>query len=182
MTKSTGISRVNWFFLHVISTLSSILLLGCTAMEVTPKVSQIDNMEFRLKGKIVYEGNKEYLPRILIDESVPDSDYAFRYTYNADYGGRDTPDVVAFINPFNVVGFPTGKNTLIITGRLDILKGEEILKSYIATCALKKTRSLLVEGETLSEMRKKGLIAVRDNIEVQVCQDRELLHKLLTGK
>ncbi len=35
-----------------------------------------------------------------------------------------------------------------------------------------KTRNLFYEGETYSEMRKKGLIEVRNNIESQMHDDR----------
>jgi len=38
--------------------------------------------------------------------------------------------------------------------------------------------SLFSEGETFSELRKKGLTAVRDNIEMQMYEDREFLSQL----
>lgn len=171
----------NQRLLCVVFSLISILLYGCaTTMEVSPKVEQTNNIDFRINGEIIYEGNKEYLPRMLIDKT--DSDFAFQYTYNAVYGKHDVPDIVAFLNPLNLVGFPTGGNTLTVAGKLDILREKEVVKSYIATCVLEKTRSLLFEGETFSEMRKKGLIAVRDNIEVQIYQDRDILKNLSDTK
>lgn len=183
MIKGKEIQKVRCRLRYAILSLSLILLYSCaTTMEVTPKVEQINNMDFRIGGRVICEGNREYLPRIINDEPVPDSKLTFQYTYNALYGKHDIPEVIALFNPLSIVGFPTGENTLTIIGKLDILKEKEVVKSYIATCILEKTRSLLSEGETFSEMRKKGLIAVRDNIEVQVYQDRDLLKKLLTDK
>ena len=154
-----------------------ILLYGCaTTMEIKPQVAQIDNVDFRIKGKIIYEGNKEYLPRVLVDEPISDNQLIFKYMYKAVYGKHDVPDLVALYNPLTIVGFPTGENTLTIIGKLDVLKGEEVIKSYMATCILEKTRSLFSEG-TFTEMRKKGLIAVRDNIETQMYLDKDYLEK-----
>lgn len=156
-----------------------ILLCGCaTTMKINPQVTQMENINFQIKGKIICEGNKEYLPQVLVEESAPNSKLIFKYVYNAIYGKHDVPDLVALYNPFTIVGFPTGENTVTIIGKLDVLKGEEVVKSYIATCVLEKTRSLFSEG-TFTEMRRKGLIAVRNNIEVQIYLDRSYLEKLL---
>ncbi len=180
MTREREIKRNNRRLLYVaIGLFCTFLLFGCaTSMEVTPKVEQINNIDFQIKGKIIYDGNREYLPRVIVDESISDSGLTFQYTYNAIYGKHDVPEVVALFNPLNIVGFPTGENSLTIIGKLDILKGKELIKSYTATCVLEKTRNLFSEGETFSEIRKKGLIAVRDNIEAQIYQDRDFLSKL----
>jgi hypothetical protein len=159
-----------------------IFLYGCaTTMTVNPQVTQIDNINFRIKGKIICEGNKEYLPRVLVEELVPNSKLSFRYTYNAIYGKHDVPDLVALYNPLTIVGFPTGENAVTIIGKLDVMEGEEVIKSYSATCILEKTRSLFSEG-TFTEMRKKGLIAVRNNIEVQIYLDKSYLRKVLSSE
>jgi hypothetical protein len=154
-------------------------LCSCaTTMKVIPQVKQTDSADFRLKGKVIYEGNKEYLPRVLIDEPVTIPKIEFRYAYDVFYGKRDVPDVLALYNPLTIVGFPTGENTVTVTGRLDILKGEEVIKSYGSTCILEKTRNLFSEG-TFTEMRRKGIMAVRDNIESQICSDKGNLERLL---
>jgi len=156
-----------------------IFISGCaTTMKVSPQMAQMDNIAFRIGGKIICEGNKEYLPRILVDESAPNSKLVFKYEYNAIYGKHDVPDLVALYNPLTIVGFPTGENTITIVGKLDVMKGEEVIKSYTATCCLEKMRNLFSES-TFTEMRKKGLMAVRDNIEVQVYSDRAFLEKLV---
>lgn len=179
MIKGEEIQKVRCRLRYVILSLSFMLLYSCaTTMEVTPKVEQINNIDFRIGGRVICEGNREYLPRIINDEPVSDSKLTFQYTYNALYGKHDIPEVIALFNPLNIVGFPTGENSLTIIGKLDILKGKKVIKSYTATCVLEKTRNLFSEGETFSEIRKKGLIAVRDNIEVQIYQDRDFLSKL----
>jgi len=148
-------------------------------MKINPPVKQTDNIDFRLKGKLIYEGNKEYLPRVLIDEPATNPKIEFKYTYGVFYGKQDVPGVLALYNPLTIVGFPTGENTVTVIGRLDILRGEEVMKSYGSSCVLEKMRNLFSEAN-FTEMRKKALIAVRDNIDSQICSDKNNLEKLLT--
>jgi hypothetical protein len=114
----------------------------------------------------------------LIDEPVTKPKIDLKYSYDVLYGKQDVPEVLALYNPLTIVGFPTGENTVTVIGRLDILRGGEVIRSYGSTCILEKTRNLFSEG-TFTEMRKKGLIAVRDNIENQICSDKNNLEKLL---
>jgi hypothetical protein len=179
--------KENWYMNKRILCLAMSLfliffILGCaTKIAVSPQVKEMDHVDFQIKGKIIFEGNKEYLPRAITEGAVSDDGLTFHYVYKAIYGEQDIPDIVAWVNPLHLAGFPTGQNTLTITGKLDILKGTNLIKSYSALCGLEKTRSLFWEGETFSSLRKKGLIAVRDNIETQMKQDRDFLYKLSTG-
>jgi len=147
-------------------------------MKIDPQVKRPDNIDFQLKGIVIYEGNKEFLPRVLIDEPVTKPKIDLKYSYDVLYGKQDVPEVLALYNPLTIAGFPTGENTVTVIGRLDILRGGEVIRSYGSTCILEKTRNLFSEG-TFTEMRKKGLIAVRDNIENQICSDKNNLEKLL---
>ncbi|MGH7407872.1 MAG: hypothetical protein ACREKF_07695 [Candidatus Methylomirabilales bacterium] len=136
-----------------------------------------DTAGFQLIGAIRYDGNREYLPRLLTGD--PASRFTLRYVHEATYGGQDVPGAVALFNPLTGLGFPTGERQLTIIGRLDIVaESGEVVKSYTATSVLERTRSLWSD-ETLSELRRKGLLGVRDNIEAQLYQDREFLKKLL---
>jgi len=154
-------------------------LFGCTAkMVVTPQMTLIENKDFHLTGKVIYDGNLEYLPRTITDDSSPDSILIFQYTYNVAYGRDNIPQLLPLYNPLSIVGFPIGEDTLAVVGKLDILKRKEVIKSYSSTCGLEKMRSLFSEGESFSELRKKGLIAVRDNIELQMYEDRNSLSQL----
>lgn len=163
--------------LYISIILFSIFLSGCAAtMVVTPQPEQLINIgDFKIKGKIIYEGNKEYFPRTIIEDSASDPLFIYQYTYNVNYGRDNIHQAIPLFNPLTLVGFPIGEDTLMIAGKLEILKGKEVLKSYTATCAFNKSRNIFSEGETFSELRKRGLLAVRDNIEAQMCQDKDFL-------
>lgn len=159
--------------------LLSIFLLGCTAsMTITPKTERSTNVELRLRGKIIYDGNREYLPRTITQSSAERFGLTLRYAYDVALGKDNVPQLLPLFNPLTIVGFPIGKDTVVVTGRLDILKGDEVVKSYSATSALDSTRNIFWPGETYSELRRKGLVAVRDNIEAQMQRDRDVLSKL----
>lgn len=174
--------RINEQLLYMTTSLFCIFLLSCaTKMVIAPEVPHVAIADFCIKGKIAYDGNKEYLPRTIIDDSVSDFVLTLQYTYNVAYGRDNIPQALPLFNPLTIVGFPIGENTLVVTGKLDILKGKEVIKSYTATCGLEKTRSIFSEGDTFSEIRKKGLISVRDNIEAQMYQDKDFLLKLTSA-
>lgn len=156
---------------------------GCaTKMVLTPQIAKIENAsDFQMKGKVQYDGNKEYLPRTISDESASDTFFSFQYRYQITYGRDKTPQAIPLFNPLTIVGFPIGENTLVVNGNFTISKGKEVIKEYTATCGLEKVRSLFSEGETFSDLRKKGLLTVRDNIEAQMYQDRDFLSSLASG-
>lgn len=152
---------------------------GCAAkMVVTPQMEQINDIsEYKIKGKIVYDGNKEYLPRTLSEDLAAEPILTLKYTYTVTYGKDATPQLIPLFNPLTIIGFPIGENTVAITGTLDIFQGKEVIKSYTSTCGFEIARNIFSEGETFSELRKKGLIAVRDNIEAQMYYGREFYQK-----
>jgi hypothetical protein len=156
-------------------------LLGCaTTMVMIPSIVEIENvLSFRIKGRIIYDNNKKYLPRTIDDESVSDPILSFKYIYKIAYGRDQTPQALYLFNPFSLIGFPIGENTLVVTGILTIFKGKEEIKEYKSTCGLERQRSLFSEGDTFSELREKGLLAVRNNIEAQMYQDRQYLSKVI---
>jgi hypothetical protein len=160
--------------------LTTLFLTGCTTRTViTPQIAETARLSnFQIKGIIEYDGNRDYLPRTISDESVSDTTFTFQYFYDVAYGRDKTPQAIHLFNPLILIGCPIGENTLVVKGKLVLLKGKEVLKEYSATCASEKMRSLFSEGETFSELRKKGLIAVRDNIEAQMCQDSDFLSNL----
>ncbi len=162
---------------------SLLFLCACTTtMTTNPQVAALGDPNFRISGKVIYDGNREYLPRTIADEPGADVGLTFQYRYNAVYGSRDVPDMIALLNPLDIIGCPTGNAKLTIIGRLDILKGGKVIKTYTATSVGKRTRNLFSEGGTFSEMRKKGLMAVRDNIEAQMYQNRDFLNTLSSSR
>ncbi|MBI4490054.1 MAG: hypothetical protein HY694_13280 [Deltaproteobacteria bacterium] len=159
--------------------LSLIILVGCgTTMVVTPDLKRTPSVDFRVNGKVIYDGNREYLPRTIVDTPVGESGLTFQYTYDVIHGKDNVPQLLPLFNPLTIVGFPIGEDTVVIMGRLEILKRKEVVKTYTATCGLHKTRNVFWQGETFSELRRTGLVAVRDNIEAQMDQDQELLSRL----
>ncbi len=157
-----------------------IFICGCaTKMSISPQVTEINNvLDFHMKGKVEYDGKKEYLPRIITNESVPGTDLSFQYTYDITYGRDKTNQLVPLFNPLTLVGFPIGENTLVVNGKLTILKGKEVMKEYMALCGLERRRNIFSEGDTFTELREKGLLNVRNNIEVQKYQDMNFISKL----
>jgi hypothetical protein len=158
----------------------AVFLSGCaTNIVVTPQAMENDiKSSFQVAGIVEYDGNKDYLPRT-IKESSAQSDISIKYEYQITYGRDKTPQALPLFNPLTIVGFPIGEDTMVVTGNLTLSKGEEVIKAYTATCGMEKTRSIFSEGETFSELRKKGLLLIRDNIEIQMCGDKEFLLKLI---
>ena len=153
--------------------------LGCgTTMAVTPQVAIRDVKGYQVMGKIQYEGNPDYLPRTVANGNPGESALAFRFSYQCSYGSDNTSQLLPLFNPLSMVGFPIGANTLVITGKLDVFKDDALIKSYTATCLMDKTRNLFYEGETYSELRRRGLIEARNNIESQMYEDKDFFVSL----
>ena len=145
---------------------------------VSPDVPQLADSVFQIKGRVSYDGNKDYLPRTIIDQASSYSPLTFQYIHATSYGMRDMPALTVLINPLTRLGYPLGENAVISVGKLSVIMGEETIKSYSAICSIEITRNLFSQGSTFSEMRKESLIAVRDNIEFQLYHDREFLTNL----
>lgn len=164
---------------------AAILLSGCTPnMVTTPDIVVIPTGDFSLGGEIDYDGNKEYLPRTVTADASLGHPLILRYRYEVTYGWDEIPAWItlpALINPnttLSLYGFPIDSDTVVVTGKLEILKGGSVVKTYSAVCMLDRTRTIFSEGETLSEIRKRGLLAVRDSIEAQMYADRDMLRDI----
>ena len=153
--------------------------IGCgTTMAITPQVAIRDVNGYQVKGKILYDGNPDYLPRTVANGNPGESALSFRFSYQCAYGSDNTPQLLPLVNPLSIVGFPIGANTLVVTGKLDVYKEDVLIKSYAATCMMDKTRNLFYEGDTYSELRKKGLIEARNNLESQMYEDKDFFANL----
>lgn len=159
-----------------------ITFAGCaTRVHTLPEFPELQNVLVLLGGPITFDGKREYLPRTITDAPTSENGLSFRYSYHEIQQRNDSLDVLALFNPLTLIGFPTGGTQSTVTGKLEILKGMEALKTYTATCVLEVTRTIFTDGESFSELRRKGLVAVRDNIEAQMVQDKEFLAKLSAG-
>jgi len=157
----------------------SVMLGGCgTTVHVVPEVGINEPPTFIVNGHVEYDGNEDYLPRTVNrgESAVQLPDISYRY--NVGYGKDAVPDVLPLFNPLSLVGFPIGADSVVVVGQLAIIEEGKELKKYSSTCVFNKSRSLFYEGDTFSELRKKGLFMVRDNIEFQMSNDRVFLSEL----
>ena len=109
----------------LVSCLSAVILLsGCTPnMVTTPDIAVIPTGDFSLGGEIDYDGNKEYLPRTVTADASLGHPLILRYRYEVTYGRDAVPPVITANNPLTIVGFPIGADTVVVIGKLEILKG-----------------------------------------------------------
>lgn len=169
--------RIRIFFLSLCLSIPLILSACAPNIFITPDLKIVPRNDFTLSGKTDYAGNIEYLPRTISAESHSGAILTLRYRYEVTYGRDSIKQVLYHYNPLTIVGFPIGADTVVVTAKLEVLKGTSQVKTYTAMCVLDKHRTIFWEGESLSELRKRGLLAVRENIETQMYGDRELLLK-----
>jgi hypothetical protein len=146
---------------------------------VLPEVHPVRQTGLVLVGPVRYSNNPDYLPRTIRNSETAHGGIGFKYDYSIGYGKDALPEVLPLLNPLTWLGFPVGSDSLVVVGNLEILDNGAVLKTYSAVCVIEKTRSLFYQGKTSSELRRKGLLAVRDNIENQMMNDREELDVLL---
>jgi hypothetical protein len=157
-----------------------ISLSGCAAsIHLTPLLSDRVRSDCILHGHVSYDGNREYLPAALLDDAGSPSDLILRYVHEEKYGLHEMPVGVQLVNPLNFVGFPTGSSSLSIAGRLDVIRGGAVVRSFAAVAAMERNGSMFGEGETFTAMRRRGLLLIKDNISAQVCADLRATQALL---
>jgi len=160
--------------------LLSALLAACsTTVHLAPTLTGASGTDCRVLGHVTYSGNPEYLPAVLVEAADRPADAVLRYDHEEHYGGSAVPAGVQVVNPLHLAGFPTGENTLSVIGRLDVLRAGAPVRTYIAVAAMKRSQSMFSEGETLTDMRRRGLLLVRDNIAAQVCADHAATQAIL---
>lgn len=159
--------------------LAMAFLNGCgTTCHIVPEIAEVEYVDFSMVGQIEYDGNADYLPQT-VKHGKGDADLPLiKYSYNVVYGKDAVPELLPLFNPLSIVGFPIGSDNIVIVGGLEIAKNGDT-KQYISTCVFDKNRNLFYEGDTFSELRKKGLLMVRQNIESQMLKDREFLLSFL---
>lgn len=147
-----------------------VALSGCaTQVMVAPQVS--GPADCTVRGHLSFAGNPEYLPPVLLDDAAAPVDAVVRYGYRVDYDLRQIPAEVQWVNPLHLIGMPTGAGALTVVARLDVERGGVPVRSFAAVASLKRSQSMFGEGETFTDMRRRALLLVRDNIAAQVCAD-----------
>jgi len=154
------------------------LLLGCVPS--LPKVNLLVAPEVRmpataftmlLEGQIVCDGNIDYVPRTVGQKATEPTSFLIRYEYDDVHERFESRAPLYLFHPLiDLLGKqPAGMKTTTVFGRLTVLDGEKALKTYEAVALL----STPIEGgQTMTAMRKQGLLAVRNSIEGQMYQDR----------
>jgi hypothetical protein len=159
-----------------------LLLFGCQTtppvrIVVQPVVLKIDNALPILRGRIIFDGKEEYLPRTIGMIGLRHDGLTIRYEYEdaddryQDYHRIQDDRFRSLLGDW----YPSYTKVTVVLGRVTVLKGENILKSYKAIAAVSTPTK---GGLTLTEMRRIGLLEVRDNIEGQMYQDSDYLRGL----
>lgn len=155
-------------------------ITGCeTSVVMTPDLGRGAPGTCMVSAPMSYDGNPDYLPRVIAAEPVAAQATVLRYTYNTQYDAKQGITALQVVNPLLIVGFPTGANSTAITGLLEVVRGGQTIRSYGAAAAMKRSATVFSEGETLTAMRRRGLLIVRDNISAQICRDQQTLQTLL---
>lgn len=133
-----------------------------------------------LSGQIDYDGNPDFLPKMLARTDAAASDLHFRYRSNVSY--RHTSGAQLF-NPLLLFGFRGVGMNVTATANLAISRGDETATHYDATCVVKMRRSVWIWGHpTQSELRRRALMAVRDMIDQELVRDRDDWVSALVGE
>jgi hypothetical protein len=167
---------------YTYASLLALGLAGCaTTITVTPKLVDTGAARCEIRAPLNYEGKLEYLPTVLVQDSVASGTATLRYRYDVNYDARPLNDVATLVNPLTLFGFPTGHDYTSVVSTLDLIQAGAVVRSYAAAAALKRTGTVFGEGESFTAMRRQGLLAVRDNISAQLCQDKAALVLLINA-
>ena len=148
-------------------------LLACaTQTTVDPPLATSAETGRTLGVRVEYKGLADYVPRSLRNEAQ--ASLVARYTTDARTQRDDTPAAIVMYNPLTIFGFPTGSSTVSASGTLEVLSADRVVRQYRAAATVKKRNSLYT-GDSLTELRKRALIAVRDNLDAQLLGDWEAL-------
>jgi len=164
----------------LLAAMSIALQGGCsTTTVVTPGNVTPAPPDCRVFGHVAYDGNRDYLPGVLVDDPTRPPDSVLHYAHEDRYGRDDLPAGVQLVNPLHLVGMPTGSGSLSLLARLDVMRDGRIVRSFAAAATLERSESMFSEGETFTAMRRKGLLLLKQNISAQVCADRRVTQAIL---
>ncbi|MHB8471799.1 MAG: hypothetical protein ACYDC8_02885 [Gammaproteobacteria bacterium] len=151
----------------------AILQTGCAATKYSDggSASVLNTPPpYQITARVNYDKNPAYLPRSLISASSGSALVA-DYVYEVNYGmGHE--HVLTVFNPLLIAGMSKTEDSVFIGGQLKIYRGDQLLRKYEETVTLSKGKTLYSEGDTLTEIRKQGLLHVRDKIDEQVYADK----------
>ncbi|MEN8108477.1 MAG: hypothetical protein ABFS22_10780 [Pseudomonadota bacterium] len=150
-------------------------LYGCSSTRISIKpVGEVSESNKNiLCGVIIYDGhNSDYLPLSL--RGSPDRRHVqINYQYEVKYSVEDDTAFDLF-NPLLLMGMAKSEDNVVILGRLEINTDSGFDKTYEEVIVLSKSKTIFSEGETLTDIRRKGLILMRDKIDSAISKDRSL--------
>lgn len=153
------------------------LLSACASTNISaPTPRTVLSEEGFLCGRLLYTGtNPEWVPRALRD--VPqDNQRTLRFDYEISYG-IDDESAFDLFNPLLIVGATTSKDSLYVMGVLRFERDGKTVRDYRESITLDKSKSIFSEGETLTEIRRQGLLRLRDVLDARLETDRALLRE-----
>jgi len=154
-----------------------LMSLGCSAnLQILPEMpSPPLPLEIVLQGRVDYNGNPAYLPRTIVQAQGPGQKLVLRYRYEEIHSYSGFP-VFNTISGLLLRYQTVGEKRSVVSGTLAIIRDTTIFKTYKGQATLSGRADFMTE--TLSEMRLRGLLAVRENIESQMIKDKESLQTL----
>jgi hypothetical protein len=150
-------------------------LIGCaTSVTLDPEAPDVAAGR-ALPARIDYPGNRDHLPAT-VTEAEPDVTGVTPVVVYRTETHYAISSPLQILNPLLMVGFRGIGADVIVDGRLEVRNGVEVVKRYQARCVVKMRRSVWrwhVPSQT--DLRAKGLVAVRELIEAQmVASEAEL--------
>lgn len=153
----------------------TLALYGCAEIAKTNAIGNEITVPstVHLCGAVEYRNyNTDYLPLSLNDDPTY-SDIFITYQYEVKYGIEEDTAFDLF-NPFLIFGVEKSEDAVVVNGQLNIKSGSNFEKEYRETVILNKSKTLYSEGSTLSELRREGLIQLRDKIDALLISDKDL--------
>ena len=124
-----------------------------------------------IPARIRYDGNRDYLPRSLSD-GTGEAQFTAVYVYQVIYDAEKEHPLTVF-NPLLIAGMSKSDDAVTILAQLEMFDGNELVRKYEKSVVLSKSKTLFSEGQTLTEMRRNGLLHVRDDIDRRIAADRQ---------
>lgn len=100
-----------------------------------------------IPAKIRYDGNRDYLPRSLSDDTGA-AQFTAVYVYQIIYDAEKEHPLTIF-NPLLIAGMSKSDDAVTILAQLEMFKGDELVRKYEKSVVLSKSKTLFSEGETL---------------------------------
>jgi hypothetical protein len=163
------------------------LFLGCSSTPntvATPSEVDLSN-QFQISGNIIYNGDKDFLPQHLKEKSSA-SNIQLKYSYEAVSEAVNSLQAPMSTCSgggclYSMPSVSLGQNVVSVVGKLEIVQGGRVLKTYQAAARTVKDRNLWEDRDTVAQIEEESLIGIRDNIDAQLQSDKQLLQQILTG-